>query len=204
MKLFFPRDEEDDDPRHRSTVSHRTESEVPAKRAHDEVMTDRDEDLMGRLPSKPLLAQHISGSREAVPKTRSLAPQQVPARAVRDSLKAPLLPKPADSGDVSVSPIQQSHIVELEAEGTPRPSSPSTTSCKDLYAIVSQVGEGTFGKVYKARNVITNIHVALKRIRMEAEKDGFPVTAMREIKLLQSLRHKNVVRLYEMMVSNGN
>jgi CTD kinase subunit alpha len=177
---------------------------VPAKRAHDEVMTDRDEDLMGRLPSKPLLAQQVSGSREAVPKTRSLAPQQVPARAVRDSLKAPLLPKAADSGDVSVSPIQQSHIVELEAEGTPRPSSPSTTSCKDLYAIVSQVGEGTFGKVYKARNVITNIHVALKRIRMEAEKDGFPVTAMREIKLLQSLRHKNVVRLYEMMVSNGN
>lgn len=38
---------------------------------------------------------------------------------------------------------------------------------------------------------------------MEAEKDGFPVTAMREIKLLQSLRHENVVRLYEMMVSNG-
>ena len=38
---------------------------------------------------------------------------------------------------------------------------------------------------------------------MEAERDGFPVTAMREIKLLQSLRHINVVRLYEMMVSNG-
>lgn len=38
---------------------------------------------------------------------------------------------------------------------------------------------------------------------MEAEKDGFPVTAMREIKLLQSLRHENVVQLYEMMVSAG-
>lgn len=39
---------------------------------------------------------------------------------------------------------------------------------------------------------------------MESEKDGFPVTAMREIKLLQSLRHQNVVRLFEMMVSNGS
>jgi len=123
---------------------------------------------------------------------------------VGNSLKVPLLPKPVDGGDTSISPIQQSHPVELEGEGTPRPSSPSSTSCKDLYVIVSQVGEGTFGKVYKARNVITNVHVALKRIRMEAEKDGFPVTAMREIKLLQSLRHNNVVRLYEMMVSNGS
>ncbi|KAF5369926.1 hypothetical protein D9758_001012 [Tetrapyrgos nigripes] len=68
----------------------------------------------------------------------------------------------------------------------------------DLYTIVSQVGEGTFGKVYKARNTVTD------RIRMESEKDGFPVTAMREIKLLQSLRHENVIRLYEMMVSSGS
>jgi CTD kinase subunit alpha len=73
----------------------------------------------------------------------------------------------------------------------------------ELYAIISQVGEGTFGKVYKARNTVTKMHVALKRIRMATEKDGFPVTAMREIKLLQSLRHDNIVRLYEMMVSNG-
>ncbi|TDL29746.1 Pkinase-domain-containing protein [Rickenella mellea] len=74
----------------------------------------------------------------------------------------------------------------------------------EVYAIVSQVGEGTFGKVYKAHNTLSGNYVALKRIRMEAERDGFPVTAMREIKLLQSLRHNNVVRLNEMMVSNGS
>jgi len=79
----------------------------------------------------------------------------------------------------------------------------SVSSHKDLYRIVNQVGEGTFGKVYKAQNTLNGGHVALKRIRMESEKDGFPVTAMREIKLLQSLRHENVVRLYEMMVSRG-
>lgn len=80
---------------------------------------------------------------------------------------------------------------------------PSEESHGELYAIISQVGEGTFGKVYKARNTVTRVHVALKRIRMESERDGFPVTAMREIKLLQSLQHENIVRLYEMMVSNG-
>ena len=79
----------------------------------------------------------------------------------------------------------------------------SSSSSTELYKIVSQVGEGTFGKVYKARNTLTGKHVALKRIRMESERDGFPVTAMREIKLLQSLRQENIVRLFEMMVSNG-
>ncbi|KAI0352955.1 Pkinase-domain-containing protein [Trametes cingulata] len=66
------------------------------------------------------------------------------------------------------------------------------------------VGSGTFGKVFKASNTANGRMVALKLIRMESEKDGFPVTAMREVKLLQSLRHENVVQLYEMLVSKGS
>lgn len=92
---------------------------------------------------------------------------------------------------------------KLEEDRAEDPSLRSRSSKDELYAIVSQVGEGTFGKVYKAQNTISGVFVALKRIRMEAERDGFPVTAMREIKLLQSLRHENIVTLYEMMVSNG-
>lgn len=100
---------------------------------------------------------------------------------------------------------QQSHATRSPhpEAGTLHTSTAAAHSRNELYSIVSQVGEGTFGKVYKARNTLTNVHVALKRIRMESERDGFPVTAMREIKLLQSLQHENVVRLYEMMVSNG-
>ena len=73
----------------------------------------------------------------------------------------------------------------------------------ETYEPLACIGEGTYGKVYKARNVATRTFVALKRIRMEGEKDGFPITAMREIKLLQSLRNPNVVHLQEMMVSKG-
>ena len=40
---------------------------------------------------------------------------------------------------------------------------------------LSQVGEGTLGKVYKALNTLTNVHVALGRMRIEAEKDGQPL-----------------------------
>jgi len=67
----------------------------------------------------------------------------------------------------------------------------------------SVVGSGTYGKVFKAMNVYTKKLVALKRIRMEGERDGFPVTAVREIKLLSSLSHKNVVKLLEVMVENN-
>ena len=64
----------------------------------------------------------------------------------------------------------------------------------------SVVGSGTYGKVFKGLNVYTKKLVALKKIRMEGEKDGFPVTAVREIKLLSSLSHKNIVKLQEVMV----
>lgn len=112
----------------------------------------------------------------------------------------PMDPIPVENPQIAVSPTSQ---VLQDHDSTDIPPTPSISSRGELYNIVSQVGEGTFGKVYKAQNTVTKLYVALKRIRMESEKDGFPVTAMREIKLLQSLRHPNVVRLYEMMVSNG-
>ncbi|KAL8997732.1 MAG: hypothetical protein Q9169_003061 [Polycauliona sp. 2 TL-2023] len=68
----------------------------------------------------------------------------------------------------------------------------------------SVVGSGTYGKVFKAIHVYTKSLVALKKIRMDGEKDGFPVTAIREIKLLQSLKHDNVVCLHEVMVENND
>ncbi|KAI7219906.1 Pkinase-domain-containing protein [Hortaea werneckii] len=68
----------------------------------------------------------------------------------------------------------------------------------------SVVGSGTYGKVYKGIHVYTGRKVALKKIRMEGERDGFPVTATREIKLLQSLNHNNVVALQEVMVERND
>ncbi len=77
------------------------------------------------------------------------------------------------------------------------------TKPKELFEFIREVGEGTFGKVFKAQDTSTGRFVALKRIRMEGERDGFPVTAMRETKLLQSLQHPNVVKLHVMMVTKS-
>ncbi|KAL9052441.1 MAG: hypothetical protein Q9162_005410 [Coniocarpon cinnabarinum] len=68
----------------------------------------------------------------------------------------------------------------------------------------SVVGSGTYGKVFKAIHVYTKEKVALKKIRMEGERDGFPVTAIREVKLLQSLHSPHVVSLREVMVERND
>lgn len=73
----------------------------------------------------------------------------------------------------------------------------------EVYQRAQQVGEGTYGKVYKAKNVITEDFVALKKLRLESEREGFPITAIREIKLLQSFDHPNVIGLLEMMVEQS-
>jgi cyclin-dependent kinase 12/13 len=47
------------------------------------------------------------------------------------------------------------------------------------------------------------LQVALKKIRMDTEKEGFPITAIREIKILSSMKHENVVNLREIVRSDG-
>ena len=41
--------------------------------------------------------------------------------------------------------------------------------------------------------------VALKRIKLDDDEEGVPSSALREICLLRELRHKNVVRLLDVL-----
>jgi cyclin-dependent kinase len=67
------------------------------------------------------------------------------------------------------------------------------------YQKLAKVGEGTYGLVYKARDVKTGDFVALKRIRLTSEEEGTPSTAVREISILKQLRHPNIVSLLEVI-----
>lgn len=41
--------------------------------------------------------------------------------------------------------------------------------------------------------------VALKKVRLDNEKEGFPITAIREIKILRQLKHRSVVNMKEIV-----
>ncbi|TNY23453.1 cyclin-dependent protein kinase [Rhodotorula diobovata] len=55
------------------------------------------------------------------------------------------------------------------------------------YERLEKVGEGTYGTVYKCRQLATNQVVALKKIRLEEEDEGVPSTALREVSVLMEL-----------------
>lgn len=69
----------------------------------------------------------------------------------------------------------------------------------ERYQKLEKIGEGTYGVVYKAKDRVNETIIALKRIRLEAEDEGIPSTAIREISLLKELRHPNIVRLYDVV-----
>ena len=68
--------------------------------------------------------------------------------------------------------------------------------------IDGEIGSGTFGTVYKALDTESNVHVALKKIKMEKEKEGFPLTAIREIKILKALKNDNIIEFKEVIIYN--
>uniref|UniRef100_A0A671F050 Cyclin-dependent kinase 12 n=1 Tax=Rhinolophus ferrumequinum TaxID=59479 RepID=A0A671F050_RHIFE len=71
--------------------------------------------------------------------------------------------------------------------------------CVDKFDIIGIIGEGTYGQVYKAKDKDTGELVALKKVRLDNEKEGFPITAIREIKILRQLIHQSVVNMKEIV-----
>ncbi|RGP65433.1 cmgc cdk crk7 kinase [Fusarium longipes] len=138
---------------------------------------DRDREPPRSAPTEPASSRPRYDRRQP-PEGPRAAPRM---RKVKKIMKRPK-PKPSLSAD----------LVDSESVFFRKPGNESV------------VGSGTYGKVFKGLNVYTKGMVALKKIRMEGERDGFPVTAVREIKLLQSLRHVNIVNLQEVMVEKND
>lgn len=70
------------------------------------------------------------------------------------------------------------------------------------YEKLEKIGEGTYGTVFKGKNRDTLEIVALKRVRLDEDDEGVPSSALREICLLKELKHKNIVRLYDVLHSD--
>lgn len=68
---------------------------------------------------------------------------------------------------------------------------------------MNRIEEGTYGIVYRARDKKTGQIVALKKLKLENEKDGFPVTSLREIHTLKLAIHPNVVQVTEIATTTS-
>ena len=87
------------------------------------------------------------------------------------------------------------------------------TSCRNVnnYKIIEDhIGEGTFGMVFKAEYIGDSQYaqknripkkVALKKIKMEDSKEGFPITALREIMIMKKCHHEDILEILEIVTS---
>jgi cell division cycle 2-like protein len=73
----------------------------------------------------------------------------------------------------------------------------------DEFERLNKIDEGTYGVVFRARNKQTGEIVALKKVKMEKERGGFPMTSLREINVLLSFHHRSVVDVKEVVVGNN-
>jgi serine/threonine protein kinase len=77
------------------------------------------------------------------------------------------------------------------------------SSVDDKYDIIAEIGKGTYGKVYKCRDRSTATIVALKKINILDTHGGFPINTIREINLLRSLHHDNVIGLRAIVTASS-
>src|ERR1700761_7387266 len=84
----------------------------------------------------------------------------------------------------------------------PRTYHPPLTSSRSVYSYerLNSIEEGSYGVVFRAREKQTGDIVALKKLKLDEEKHGFPITALREINALLACRHDNVVSIREVVV----
>jgi cell division cycle 2-like len=69
----------------------------------------------------------------------------------------------------------------------------------DKYTILNPIEEGSYGHVSRAKSNTGEV-VALKKLKMDSNQEGFPVTALREIQTLRACSHPHVVALREVVM----
>ena len=71
------------------------------------------------------------------------------------------------------------------------------------YEVLGIVGEGAYGKVFKCKNKENGEFVAMKQFK-EVEDDLVKKTMARELKVLQMMKHENIVEFKEAFKRKGN
>lgn len=160
---------------------------------------------------------------------RSPSGERTPSRSptpLRDDLSPQLPADDTPPGSGRDSPMETSHSRHMSPAQHPPaapapalkvpdppvnrfpslpPYLPSVHGCRSVaeFKCMNRIEEGTYGVVYRARDKRTQEIVALKKLKMEREKEGFPITSLREINTLLISQHVNVVTVREIVVGSN-
>lgn len=152
------------------------------------------------IPGSPSSASETEGTPAS---STSVSPSKVSDGTEKKTVDA----SESEAAKTSSSDASQKKDMS-EQEAEPKEEIPEVSEwgerCVDVFSILKQTGEGTFGQVYKAKDKLTGDLVALKKVRTDKEKEGFPITAVREIKILRQLNHANIVILKEVVTDKPN
>lgn len=145
--------------------------------------------------------------KEEKKRAKQLKQQQQEEQAAIAAHKAATEGPPAKRRRLSPSPSENKEISHDSSERRLlRFDAPSWGPCRHVsnFETLNQIEEGTYGWVSRAREIGTGEVVALKKVKMDYVHDGFPITALREVAILQKVRgHANVVDLREVVMGEG-
>ncbi|VVT53723.1 uncharacterized protein SAPINGB_P003717 [Magnusiomyces paraingens] len=71
----------------------------------------------------------------------------------------------------------------------------------EKYTKERKVGEGTYAEVYVGRDQENGRLIAIKALKVTGFKEGLDMSAIREIKFLQEIRHRNVIELIDVFAT---
>ncbi|RXG53867.1 Cyclin-dependent kinase 11B [Armadillidium vulgare] len=116
-----------------------------------------------------------------------------------------------DSDDDMIEVKKEKFALESPVASPPEikekvgPYYPAVMGCRsvDEFKCLNRIEEGTYGVVYRAREKSTKEIVALKRLKMEKEKEGFPITSLREVDTLLKAQHDNIITCREIVVGSS-
>ncbi|KAF2267897.1 Pkinase-domain-containing protein [Lojkania enalia] len=135
-------------------------------------------------------------------KRAKLAKQQAEQEAARRS-RQEAEGRPAKRRRLSKS-LEEESAKPIEAKLL-RFETPGWGPCRhsNNFETLNHIEEGSYGWVSRAKEISTGEIVALKKVKMDYVNDGFPITALREISVLQKARHQNIVDLKEIIMGDG-
>jgi serine/threonine protein kinase len=70
--------------------------------------------------------------------------------------------------------------------------------------VEADIGEGTYGKVHKSKDIRTGDLVAIKKLKSDTSESGIHFTSLREIKIMRGINHENLMDLRDVYIQHGH